>query len=733
MALVGRVLSICSIGTLFCATAIFGCFVQIACAQTGVSAPSSEQVDAIVIMDSSASMRVTDPSKLRNEGARLFIQFLSKGDNLGIIEFSDQAKIIRQLSEYDPSQEQQVRTEIEAVGDTGLFTDPYAAIKLAADTMQSSGRSDAEKIIILLSDGMLEPDPKTATTETRSSALFNELIPDLKSWGIKIHTIGFSDKADQELLKQIAVAADGVNFFAPNAEDIHKYFAELFLAAKRPQVLPLTSKGFKVDASIEEATFYINREGETDEIRLVAPSGRIITSQLSDPAFRWFKGSKFDVVTITKPEAGDWRIDGLPSRESFATVLTNLRLVADWPTTLFEGNPVVLEARLFEGTKPVELQQMLEEVAYGVRIIPTDRVSEPVVIEKLVDDGTNGDRVKNDGVYSLKITLDEPGEYRLELLARAPTFERKQQVMFRVKPRLVSLSVEQAEDAEKGEVFRVALSPDADRLRGVEIKLVATDSDRRRITLPVKAVTGKGNVFEASTSLLPKEGLYSVQATMSADGRKGKVTDTSLIIEYQKGAGEAAEGSSVVIVEEEHKEEVEEKPAGFPILGLLLIIVLQGGVSAFSILRLKKSAQGSMSTAPELPDIALGLEAIQLFEQTVARREIPLNDPLVADNSLEFHLREQDRNTYSASGGVASGAVSAATKINDTAAPTESSESTPDPVSQNEASIPEQAEPPAAEAPATEQAAAPETPDEGSDKGQESPEESTLEKPKEES
>ena len=51
-------------------------------------------IDAVVIIDASRSMLRTDPQRLRNQGAKLFMRFLSEGDRLGIIQFDREAQAV---------------------------------------------------------------------------------------------------------------------------------------------------------------------------------------------------------------------------------------------------------------------------------------------------------------------------------------------------------------------------------------------------------------------------------------------------------------------------------------------------------------------------------------------------------------------------------------------------------------------------------------------------------------
>ena len=140
---------------------------------------------------------------------------------------------------------------------------------------------------------------------------------------MKVYTLSFSEEADQELLSEIAQGTDAVSWYSQSADEIHKSFADLFLVVKKPQIVPLTSKGFKIDADVREATFYVNNQESAEEISLKTPEGEIIPRGTNREGFKWFQGKKFDVITIDAPEVGTWEIVGIPNTDGFATVLTD--------------------------------------------------------------------------------------------------------------------------------------------------------------------------------------------------------------------------------------------------------------------------------------------------------------------------------------------------------------------------------------------------------------------------
>jgi Mg-chelatase subunit ChlD len=650
-----------------------------------------EKVDAILLLDGSGSMRVTDPGRLRDEGAKLFLEFLKPGDRVGIIEFSGDAKVVRPLEPFAREQVSAVAREVDAVGNSGEYTDIVAGLRLAKSVLEANPRSDANQVVVLLSDGKLDPNPAAGSAVSARQGLVEELLPALRESGLKVHTLAFGDLVDRELLEKIAADTSGSSWYTPSASKIHESYAELFLVVKSPQVLPLTTKGFKIDAGIDEATFYINREAADAPISIRSPDGTIITPENPPPSVRWFQGQKFDVVTVLQPRLGDWRINGLPSNDSFATVLTNLKLITDWPTSSSLGAPLLVQARLYENEKPVVLREMAGATKYAFEITPSDKISEPIIREFLFDDGTHGDKVADDGIFSHEVEIAEVGEYRLKVIARAPTFERSQQVPFKIKPRIVELVVQPADEhggdaaagahgsqgdghggeeslGGSGDVFSITLSPDAEVLRRIDVKLVAVNAQKKRFVIPLEK---HGEGFRGFSSFLPGAGEYQLKATLTGEGRRaGKLKDgggtpltireESAVVTYHKVARPGEESALQVVVV--NKEKVE-SPTPYYVLIVGLNLVLGGVFFAL----LGRGSAASREPLPEFASIQPLKALLQLLEERAQLIEVDPNDPLfVGDEALpEFAiggsalLATVDTTPGSASGESTTGVVAA--------------------------------------------------------------------------
>lgn len=650
--------------------------------QRELKTESTERVDAVLLLDSSGSMLQTDPKRLRDEGAKLFLQFLRPEDRIAIMQFDREAKLLRPFSEFSKEEISAIANDIGKVSTEGTYTDLLAGIQAASDLLKKEKRPDASGIVLMLSDGKMEPDPAVGQPYPRLEQLLNSELPALKAAGVRVHTLAFSELSDRKLLSEIAATTDGVGTYAPDADAIHQAFANLFLAVKKPQVLPLTSKGFSIDPDVREATFYVNREAE-GEVTLISPLGKEFTANSVDDSIKWFRGGNFDVITISSPQHGDWSLRGTITKDGFATVLTNLKLVSDWPATITAREPTLLQARLNEGEKPVVLREMSGSTRYALQIIPTDKVAEPVIEDVLFDDGTHGDKIPGDGIFSYRVTLHEPGEYKLWIVAKGPTFDRRQQIPFRVKPPLISVSIlasersaeagaadgqseakegeteakaaaegdahSQADSAEgstathenQGGVFKgrpgdkivVELSPEAVLFRNMEVRLSAVDAARKRYRLPLERAEEELR-YEAPAELLPHAGVFDLRAELSAESKKrGAIREQSRIFKYERTEGAKQEDAPVYeVVIEGEEEATKATPSGLLQAAILMLVNL--GLGAPLVMR-AKSAQGEQRfTLPAFVSADPALAAVAELEGRFALNEVDINDPMFSVEAI---------------------------------------------------------------------------------------------------
>ncbi len=624
--------------------------------------PASEKVDAVLVLDNSGSMLLTDPLNLRQEGAKLFTQFLKAGDRLSIVSFSNEATVVKPLEEYNPKDQGTVSSLLSSIVASGEYTNIAAGIDKAISILKNNQREGANQTIILMSDGKMEPPPNSDSAVILSSKLTETTLPDLKKDGIKLYTLAFSEQADKYLLQEFAALTDGISWFTPTSEKIHESFANLFLAVKKPQVAPQTKKGFKLDADVQEATFYINRDEQDAQISVIRPDGSTFDSKTTDSDIKWFTGKQFDIVTVQLPAAGDWQITGVANQEGFATLLTKLRLVSEWPSNIYAYDEVVLEVRLYEEDKPISLPEMSGTIQFAFQVTPTDKISEPIIRDFLKDDGKDGDRVARDGVFSKKISIKEQGEYKLRVLAKAPTFERNQQIPFRVKPPLIKVSVEEMtdqikkivaggdehEDSHDGtehdqenaahakedhtqeqKVFLVSLNEDMNSLKKSSVKLIVVDEKKSRFELPLVVDKLNKTKYYSAVNLLPKEGKFKVYATITGENKRNQeIRGESIPFEYVYHLHSNEHKEDVHIVQKAPEAPKKEKPAS-PTIPIILMTLLTGG-AIFGVSKfLAKTRSGEASDTPSFPPLDAINSIINRLKEIQEKSEIDLSLPFL--------------------------------------------------------------------------------------------------------
>jgi hypothetical protein len=414
-----------------------------------------------------------------------------------------------------------------------------------------------------------------------------------------------------------------------------------------------------LDEDVDEATFYITRD-EGAKLVLVSPKNEEMTSDRIPDWVTWYAGKNFDVITLREPDIGEWQIQGGVSTDGFATVLTNLKLLTDWPVIVRAEEEAIVQARLYDGEKPVALPEMSGVVQYAFQIIPTDRVAAPVEKDFLNDDGRNGDKIARDGIFSKRCSIAEPGEYKLSIVARSPTFERTQQVPFRVRPRLITFEVaspEAMESEEAGDehnkmrsseetsshddhgssakvtvirgdqtfLLRAQVSKEVLSFREVSVAIEAISSDRKRTIIPLKRAPGESVIYETAAVSLPDDGLYTLKAVLRAESKKQQEIEAeSPVVRFElKSTALRKEVSQPVVVKENLPEPKQQNES--PLIPIILITLanIVAGAVGIALTKRKKlpTTQGARYNPPKQV-----LDAIESLEERLKSSEIKIGD-----------------------------------------------------------------------------------------------------------
>ncbi|MCW8933932.1 MAG: VWA domain-containing protein [Gammaproteobacteria bacterium] len=396
-------------------------------------------LDTVVIMDSSGSMKQTDPKQLRKPAAKLFISLLDNQDRLSVVSFSSKAWPITYLTQLESDKQlNQALRATDKISHKGMYTNIHSAIAKGIEFLKESDQINREPIIILMSDGQMDVGNKEQSAQLREK-IFEDLLPQLIEHNIKIYSIAFTEASDQELLQEVADATDGRYALAASDDVLHKVFSKIFEQTKQPDMLPLNENKFIVDASINEITIIANKASENSQIYLQPPGGEKINSTFKSEKVKWFVSTSFDMITIQKPDEGEWKIL-FSDDDNRAYIVTDIKL-----RTRFEFNQesyqpeIIIKSWFLQNEETEAGQELLNNMQVTLEIEHPDDTIETFPVDAANEAG--------EFIIHYKPLLD--GVYGASIIAKSRTFQRQQTFSFKnsmpTEPEIIEEPVKEPE------------------------------------------------------------------------------------------------------------------------------------------------------------------------------------------------------------------------------------------------------------------------------------------------
>lgn len=205
----------------------------------GVAAKSKtqenpERIAVILVIDNSGSMAQTDPQKLRETAATIFIDQLSPEDYLGIVTFHSKEEVVFPIQEVKNRENKNefkkiLSSKLENVrGDT----DYLAALNTAGQQLDSLEDENIKKVILFLTDGAPDPNGKGASEEYMVS--LKELVNNIATRNYHVYSVGFSNNVNPDLLAKISEETQGKMKISEDPEEIAHNFEEILEELKSP-------------------------------------------------------------------------------------------------------------------------------------------------------------------------------------------------------------------------------------------------------------------------------------------------------------------------------------------------------------------------------------------------------------------------------------------------------------------------------------------------------------------
>ncbi len=187
---------------------------------------SGVEKDIILVLDNSGSMKQNDPNFLTSQAVSEFINALDDSTRVAIIIFDQNVNLALPFTLVSSGSKASILERLDLINYRGQFTDSPNAIERAIYELKNDARENARKIIVFLTDGIVDTGNAAADQE-KTGWLKNSLAPDAADAGINIYAIAFTEAADFQLIQSLAQTTGGEYYRAIQAEDVHRVFAQI--------------------------------------------------------------------------------------------------------------------------------------------------------------------------------------------------------------------------------------------------------------------------------------------------------------------------------------------------------------------------------------------------------------------------------------------------------------------------------------------------------------------------
>lgn len=260
----------------------------------------------IAVVDSSGSMKETDPQALRIAALRLMIDSLESETELAIVDFDSRVRILQALQPLGPiggPVRASLQAKLLSVDDDG-GTSIRDALATAANLV---GDDVAGASLIMLSDGKDEHWSGDAS-----------MLPG----GLVVHTIALSDEADRASMRKLSHSTNGRAEVARSAWDLHRVIANLVGVAGGRELMLAASGTLQqgeqqvhhvyVEPGARNLQVQVTWPGSDIDLKLTDPGGKVFSAAADTAGSRAgsrLEGPTYDMVTLVDPAPGRWRIE----------------------------------------------------------------------------------------------------------------------------------------------------------------------------------------------------------------------------------------------------------------------------------------------------------------------------------------------------------------------------------------------------------------------------------------
>ncbi len=482
------------------------------------------KTDVRVIVDVSGSMKKNDPDNLRVPALKLLVGLLPEGVEAGVWNFGTKVKPLVRHGVVNKKWKDKANRSVNKIYSRDMFTDVESALKQVTKGWDETD-SVVKRNIILLTDGMVDISKQKERSEASRQRILDEVLPELQRKGVTVYTISLSENADLEIMDALAVGTDGSSEQVNSADQLQRVFLHMFEKSTPRDTVPLQDNQFTIDKMIEEFTLLVFRNNDVKETTVIQPDGKKFTRKTALKNVAWLEEGGYDLITITKPGAGEWKVDAEIDPDNRVMVVSKLKLhTSELPNSVFLGEEYDYKFWLTAGGKTIEKEAFYKLTEMKVLQTAGGQIQEVWNVEKRNND--------NEFVQKLGETF-QVGKLELSIIVDGKTFKRQKVQTIKVFERVYDIRQKSFTEAsgKNAHVLNVIPKEELVDLSTFDVSAEITDPSGKESQQPGK-MSMRGDEW-LLTIKDPVPGEYSVVLKVSAltkSGREISVTAAPLAI-----------------------------------------------------------------------------------------------------------------------------------------------------------------------------------------------------------
>ena len=388
------------------------------------------QLDAVLVIDASGSMKETDPNKLGLEGVKLFVDMMAAtGNQVGLVTYGSEVDAIYPMQVVNTQDDKEkIKTFVDGLSRELEYTDITAGLSKAMEMENQRDTSLGNKpLIIVFTDGNNAIAGVKGRDYQQIDAELAQILDEAKGSGYPIYTIGLNDngKLNEAYLKNISDETGAIAFATKDPNELPDILTQIFAAHSSLKVQNLGS--FQGTGDFEEVVVNIPNDNVLEanisatangavEFKLVDPNGQ--DKQIPSSDISLHESQSYHLLKLSRPMAGDWKlyVKGTQGDQINIDLVYNydIEVTLDPLASSFgKGDTLEVGAYLSVQGTPIQ-DDALYQNGKGTLIIKNTQSG----VETRVDMQVNNGRFE--GSYDLK----EEGEFEVSVLVEDASYQR---------------------------------------------------------------------------------------------------------------------------------------------------------------------------------------------------------------------------------------------------------------------------------------------------------------------